>query len=86
MTTSFAHFVRGQILASLWVQPIATVLALMTTMAFWSGLYIATTGRPAHRLLNLIPARYYLWPLLIFGVVAWAWKIWIHVTGRDGWG
>jgi len=27
-----------------------------------------------------------LWPMLIFGVVAWGWKIWIHVTGRDGWG
>jgi hypothetical protein len=34
----------------------------------------------------LIPAKYYLWPLLVFGVVAWAWKIWIHVSGRDGWG
>jgi hypothetical protein len=86
MTTSFAHFVRGQILASLWVQPMATVLALLTTMAFWTGLYITISGRPAHRLLNLIPPRYYLWPLLVFGVLAWAWKIWIHVTGRDGWG
>jgi len=86
MTTSFAHFVRGQIVASLWVQPMGTVLALLTMMVFWAGLYIAITGRPAHRLLNFIPARYYLWPLLIFGVVAWGWKIWIHVTGRDGWG
>jgi hypothetical protein len=86
MTTSFAHFVRGQIVASLWVQPMATVLALMTTIAFWGGIYIAFTGRPAHRLLNLVPGKYYLWPLLVFGVLAWAWKIWIHVSGRDGWG
>jgi hypothetical protein len=86
MTTSFAHFVRGQIPASLWVQPMGTVLALLTTMVFWGGLYIAVTGRPAYRLLNLIPAKYYLWLLLVFGVVAWAWKIWIHVSGRDGWG
>jgi len=86
MTTSFAHFVRGQVGASLWVQPMATVLALMTTMAFWGGIYIAISGRPAHRLLNLVPAKYYLWPLLVFGVLAWAWKMWIHTTGRDGWG
>ena len=85
MTTSFAHFVRGQIVASLWVQPMGTVLALLTTMMFWAGLYIATTGRPAHRLFNFIPARYYLLPLLVLLVLAWAWKIWIHVTGRDGW-
>src|SRR3954453_9805228 len=31
-TTSFADFVRGQIFASLWVQPMGTVLALITTM------------------------------------------------------
>lgn len=86
MTTSFAHFLRGHIIASLWVQPMGTVLALITTMTFWVALYIAVTGRPAYRLLNLIPAKYYLWPLLLFGVVAWGWKIWIHVTGRDGWG
>ena len=86
MTTSFAHFVRGQIPASLWVQPMGTVLALFTTMAFWAALYIAITARPAHRLLNLIPARYYFIPLLALLVLAWAWKIWIHVTGRDGWG
>ena len=85
MTTSFAHFVRGQILASFWVQPMGTILALLTTMAFWAALYIAISARPAHRLLNLIPARYYLLPLLALLVLAWAWKIWIHVTGRDGW-
>ena len=62
------------------------ILALLTTMAFWGGLYIALTGRPAYRLLNLIPGKYILWPLLVFGVFAWAWKIAIHVTGHDGWG
>jgi len=86
MTTSFAHFVRGQVVASFYVQPMGAVLALIATMVFWSALYIAISGRPAYRLLNLLPGRYYLWPLLIFGVLAWAWKIWIHVSGRDGWG
>jgi hypothetical protein len=86
MTTSFAHFVRGQVVGSFWVQPMGMVLALITTMVFWVGLYVALSGRPAYRLLNLVPAKYYLWPMLIFGVAAWGWKIWIHVTGRDGWG
>src|SRR5438093_9593355 len=63
MTTSFAHFVRGQFLASFYVQPMGMLLALATTLIFWAGLYIALSGRPAHRLLRFIPMHYYLLPL-----------------------
>jgi hypothetical protein len=85
MTTSFAFFVRGNVVASLYVQPGGTLLALLSVMAFWAGLYIAITGRPVQRLLRFVPARYYLAPLFVWIVAAWGWKIWIHVTGRDGW-
>jgi hypothetical protein len=85
MTTSFAFFVRGNILASLYVQPGGTALAALAVLAFWAGLYIAITGRPVQRLLRFVPARYYLGPLIVWIVAAWGWKIWIHVTGRDGW-
>jgi hypothetical protein len=86
MTTSFAHLVRGQLPASLYVQPMGTVLAVLTAMTFWAGLYVAITGRPAYRLLRFVPLRYYLTPLLVLGVLAWIWKIWIHLADRDGWG
>jgi hypothetical protein len=86
MTTSFAHFVRGDVHKSFYVQPMGMVLALITTMVFWVAIYVGLSGRPAHRLLNLVPGRYYAVPLLVFGVLAWGWKIWIHVSGRDGWG
>ncbi len=85
MTTSFAHFVRGQVVASFYIQPMGMVLALLTMLTFWIALYVAMSGRPAHRLLNMVPGRYYAIPLLVFGVLAWAWKMWIHITGRDGW-
>jgi Protein of unknown function (DUF2752) len=85
MTTSFAHFVRLNLPASLYVQPMGTTVALAATFAFWAGLYIAVTGRPAHRLLRLIPTRYYLTLLFTWGTLAWIWKIAIHLTGRDGW-
>jgi hypothetical protein len=85
MTTSFAHFVRGQVAASFYIQPMGMVLALITMLTFWVALYVALSGRPAHRLLNMVPGRYYAIPLLVFGVLAWAWKMWIHITGRDGW-
>src|SRR3954471_20120678 len=41
MTTSFAWFVRGNWLASFYVQPMGFILALLCAMIFWSGLFIA---------------------------------------------
>lgn len=85
MTTSFAWFARGNLRASLYVQPMGTVLAILTGFTFWIAIYLAITGRSAHRLLRFIPARYYLMPLLAMGLIAWAWKIFIHLRGIDGW-
>ena len=85
MTTSFAWFVRGNVVASLYVQPMGTLLAALTGCCIWSGLYIAFTGRPIYRLLELVPGRYLYMPLLYIGIAGWAWKIFIHLTGHDGW-
>jgi hypothetical protein len=85
MTTSFAHFVRGQLPASFYVQPMGMILALLTAIVFWAALYIAVTARPVHRVLRFFPLKLYLFPLFALMIVAWIWKIGIHVTGRDGW-
>jgi len=85
MTTSFSYFVRGRFVASLYVQPFAAVLALACAMLAWAGGYVAISGRPLHRLLRLAPARYYLAACFGLAVLAWAWKIFIHVYGIDGW-
>ncbi len=85
MTTSFAYFVRGNLLASLYVQPMGMLLALLTAATFWVSLYCAVTGKPAYRLLGLVRTRYYLWPVMFIAVAAWAWKIFIHLRGIDGW-
>ena len=42
MTTSFAWFVRGNWLASFYVQPMGFVLALGTGALFWASLFIDT--------------------------------------------
>ena len=86
MTTSFTWFARGNLLASLYVQPMGAALAAITACCVWGGLYIALTGRPVYRLLRLIPGRYYLLPLLTLGVLAWGWKTLIQLNGLDGWG
>ncbi len=85
MTTSFAWFVRGNWLASFYVQPMGFVLAMLAVAVFWAGLYIAVSGRGIHRLLRFIPPRYYGVPLTTWAILAWAWKIYIHLHGLDGW-
>ncbi len=85
MTTSFSWFARGNVVASLYVQPMGTALAVMAALTVWAGAYVAVTGRPLHRLLAIVPDRFYLVPLLTLAVAAWAWKMFIHLHGIDGW-
>jgi hypothetical protein len=85
MTTSVAWFVRGNLLASVYVQPMGAIGALFCAAGVWIGLYLAITGKAAHRLLQMIPVGYYLMLILLVGVLAWAWKIFIHLKGIDGW-
>ena len=46
MTTSFAWFAKGNLLASAYVQPMGTILALLAAACVWGGFYIAP-HRPA---------------------------------------
>lgn len=86
MTTSFAHFVRGQVLASIYVQPMGAVLAILTCVCFWIGLYVAVTGRAVYNLLRFLPTTRLLFLLLGFALLAWGWKIFLRIKGIDGWG
>ncbi len=85
MTTSYVYFVRGQWVASVYVQPMGFVLAVLTGVIFWVGLYESITGRAVHRLLAVLPMRYHLFPLLALLILAWGWKMYIYVNGMDGW-
>lgn len=85
MTTSFSWFAKGHWLASLYVQPAGFALALACGAVFWAGLYAAVTGSPLHRLLRQVPGAYSVPVILGFFIAAWAWKIFIHLKGIDGW-
>ena len=85
MTTSFAWFVRGNLAASLYVQPMGTALAVLCGLSVWAGFYIAITARPLHWLIFSAPPRQVALPLLVLALAAWAWKIFIHLRGIDGW-
>ncbi len=76
MTTAFAHFVRGQWLRAVWVQPAGFVLAAATTgltaIAFWTLL----RGRwPRMRLPAFITPYRLFWALLVMLLGSWAFKI-----------
>ena len=85
MTTSFAWFVRGNLLASFYVQPMGLALAVIVSLTFWLALYMAISAKPAWRLVALIPAKYWLIPAMALAVFGWGWKIFIHLGGIDGW-
>jgi hypothetical protein len=61
------------------------LLAFLCCVCVWGGFYIAITGRPVHRLLRLVSSRYTVWPLFAMAIIGWAWKIYLHLSGHDGW-
>ena len=85
MTTSVSHFSRGQWLASLYVQPGGFLFALACGAVFWAGLYEFITGSPLHRLSSQVPGIYSVPAILGFFILAWGWKIFIHLRGAGGW-
>jgi hypothetical protein len=85
MTTSFAWFVRGNFLASFYIQPMGFALAVVCCLCVWIGGWAGITGQPIHSLLAIIPEKMYLIPLLTLAMAGWAWKIFIHLHHMDGW-
>ncbi|RIK63130.1 MAG: hypothetical protein DCC65_16385 [Planctomycetota bacterium] len=85
MTTSFAWFVRGNLLASIYVEPMGAFLATLTAAVVPLGLFIAITARPVHRRLAPLLRMRVLVIVIAFAALSWAWKVLIHVNGWDGW-
>lgn len=85
MTTSYALFVRGNLLASAYVQPFGCLAALATAMTFWIAAHAAVTGRAAYRVIRRLPAGLTAGVLLTLWVLAWGWKMFIVIRGIDGW-
>jgi hypothetical protein len=81
MTTSFNHFVRLEWMKSVWTQPMGFALAVATCATFWASLYIAATGRPAHRLLRRLPGVKLLVGAVALGILAWGFKMALTLGG-----
>jgi hypothetical protein len=85
MTTSFAWFAHGNLIASFYVQPMGCALAILCAMCVWAGAYVAITGKPLNRVLSVVPDKLFLIPLFVLATAGWGWKMYIHLHGIDGW-
>lgn len=85
MTTSFSWFVRGNLIASFYVQPMGMILAGFTFFLFWFSAFEAATGKNLHVLLQILPLNSYLLCSAGLSIAAWVWKIVLHLTHHDGW-
>ena len=84
MTTSFNHFVRLAWHKSMWAQPLGFILAVATSVTFWTSAYVAITARPAHRLLKSLANAKLAVLAVAVGIGAWAWKIGLTLAGIAG--
>lgn len=75
MTTSFAHAVRGNLLASFLTQPMGMVLAILTAAAMFAGLFVAVTGSGLGGLLGRLWTPRILWLAAAMTTLAWMYKI-----------
>jgi hypothetical protein len=85
MTTSWTWFAHGNLAASFYIQPMGFLLAIMCVLLFWISLYLAATGRSPGLVLQHAPLVRLFMALLVLGLLAWGWKIFIHLNGMDGW-
>lgn len=85
MTTSFAWFFSGNLLAAFYVQPAGFVAAYFTGAIMLLAGYESITARPIHRLARFLSLRFWIITGLAIFLAGWAWKIVIHLAGVDGW-
>lgn len=84
MTTSFTWLVHGHPIHSFLTQPAGTLLCLLTAGAFWALLYVAVTGRPGAVLLSRVRWTGPLIGLMVWVLLAWAYKIAVVVMATRG--
>ncbi len=85
MTTSFAWFVRGNFLASLYVQPAGFFLALLAVLGALGGVYQAFSGKWVLKPMFFWPWRKIALVAILMALAGWGWKAYIYSYAIDGW-
>jgi len=79
MTTSFAHFVRGELIASFHAQPAGLVIALMTLIVGIGATAVLMTGRMIELNWYRIPPGRVALGIVLLLLAGWGYKIAIGV-------
>lgn len=74
MTTAFAEMAHGHLLRALLVQPAGALLALLTAVCFWVGLWAACTGMALTAWWNWLWRPRHMLLLGALVLLAWAYK------------
>lgn len=75
MTTSFAHAVRGNLLASMLAQPAGFLLAILTAMALLLSLHVAVTGSNLGGFFLRLWSPRLLWVTGLVVLAGWVFKV-----------
>lgn len=75
MTTAFSHAADGNLLASFLTQPLGSLLALATAIAFLSGMYVAFTGSRIGSMFGRLWTYRTGWIIAGLVVVSWGYKV-----------
>lgn len=84
MTTSFAHFVRGSLIASFHAQPAGLLLATGILLVGVCSLAILLTGRMIELNWYRIPPGRVAFGLVVLLLLGWGYKIAIGVETAAG--
>ena len=75
MTTAFSHAADGNLVVSFLTQPLGSLLALATAMAFLSGMYIAFTGSRIGSMFGRLWTYRTGWILAGLVMASWGYKV-----------
>lgn len=75
MTTAFSHAADGNLSASFLTQPLGSLLALATAIAFLSGMYVAFTGSRIGSMFGRLWSYRTGWIIAGLVVVSWGYKV-----------
>lgn len=83
MTTSFAFAADGDLLSSFTTQPLGSLLAIATAMAFLVGAFVALTGSRVASMFSRLWGRWSGWVITGVILAAWIYKVLSHNGGIE---
>ncbi len=76
MTTAFTNAVHGDLGEGFKAQPFGFLLAILSGVGFWLGLFVLVTGSQVYRCATALWKPGFVWTMAALAVFSWLYKIW----------